>query len=173
MGEPRTQRMQTLSSMARAPFREGDKVAFRRSTGAIAYGTVSTVHEHSGEVTITFCDQTLYKTLPYAEVSSSVYPFAVGARRTKGRTTGRKIKPNQKWYFMTDNGEFGPFNSRSSARSAADKETGHGSAGEAIVYQGRYEGHLIRGGAEGARRATGKKRRTGGKKKSGGCGCGG
>jgi len=87
----RTQRMQTLSSMsARAPFREGDKVAFRRSTGEIAYGTVSTVHEHSGEVTIVFCRETLYKTLPYSEVSSSVYPFAVGARRTRTRTTGRK-----------------------------------------------------------------------------------
>lgn len=91
------ERMKTLTAVApppAAPFREGEKVAFRRSSGEIAYGTVSEVHEFRGLVTVMFCEKTLFKTLPYSEVSGSVLPFAVGARRTKGRTTGRK-KPRR------------------------------------------------------------------------------
>jgi hypothetical protein len=65
--------------------RVGDQVAFRRSSGAVTYGTVSHLHHLTGEVTVTWCDKMLYKTLSMDDVSTSALPFAVGARRSTGR----------------------------------------------------------------------------------------
>jgi hypothetical protein len=74
--------------------RVGDQVAFRRSSGEVEYGTVSHVHTLTHEVTVTWCGQQLYKTVSMDDVSTSAFPFAVGARRATGRKrrTGRPRK---------------------------------------------------------------------------------
>ncbi len=74
----------------REKFKKGDLVAFRRSSGEIAYGEISHVHELDGDVTVTWCDKMLYKTIRMEDVSHSAYPLAVGARRSTGRKAARR-----------------------------------------------------------------------------------
>ena len=94
----------TLHLMPRRGVDIGSSVAFRRSSGALAYGTVEQIHD-DGTVTVTFCEKTLYKTIPIEEISTSMFgmfgrgerggDFVASARtpaRRARRSTGRKPK---------------------------------------------------------------------------------
>ena len=77
--------------------RVGDRVAFRRSSGKVQYGTISEVYEGEGLVKVEFCERMLQKVLPFGEVSTSAYSFAIGARKTGSRrSTGRKRRTGRR-----------------------------------------------------------------------------
>jgi len=74
-------------------FHVGDRVAFRRSSGKVQYGTISEVYEGEGLVKVEFCERMLQKVLEFGEVSTSAYSFARSERARKTgsrRSTGRK-----------------------------------------------------------------------------------
>jgi hypothetical protein len=59
------------SASAQRSLQPGDAVAFRRSSGRIAYGTI--VAFQDGRVKVSFCETPLEKWLPIANVSKSDY----------------------------------------------------------------------------------------------------